>query len=82
MVLFRVPEAARGRHQAVEERRSHGIWPGHARDTGDTLVSRDSGVRKGWAIRRLPEYQLWDGERPTTIWNFDAGPEKDLIERR
>ena len=40
VMLFRLPEVANDRHQALEERWSEGIWLGHARDTGETLVGR------------------------------------------
>ena len=47
-VLYRMPEVARGRHQALEERWEKGIWLGHARSTNATLVATDSGVIKVW----------------------------------
>ena len=39
VVLSRLPEVANDRHQALEEWWSQGIWVGHARDTGETLVA-------------------------------------------
>ena len=63
VVRFRLPEVASDKHQALEERWSQGIWLGHARDTGDTLVADTHGMRKVWAIIRLPKNQQWDGAR-------------------
>ena len=65
VVMFRLPEVARDRHQALEERWEKGVWLGHSRVTSETLVGTDHGVRKVWAdaIRRLPADQQWDGER-------------------
>ena len=57
---------------------------GQARDTGETLVSNEEGVRKVWPVRRLPEDQQWDGERIKEIkgspknWNIDAGSEEEI----
>ena len=86
VVLFRLPEVANDRHQALEERWSQGIWLGHARGIGEILVSDAHGVRHVWAIRTLIEDQQWDGERlkgikgsPNT-WKLDAGPGKALLE--
>ena len=41
-VLYRMPEVARDRHQALEERWSKGIWLGHARSTNASLVVAES----------------------------------------
>ena len=85
-VLFRMPEVANGRYQALEERWSRGVWLGHAKDTCDTLVADEEGVRKMWAVRRLPQEQQWDGEwirkikGSPNIWKIDAGPEEDTKE--
>ena len=46
-VLYRVPEVARDRHQALEGRWSKGAWLGHARSTSATLVATDNGGGKG-----------------------------------
>ena len=54
-ILYRMPEVARDRHQALEERWSKGIWLGHTRGSAETLVATDQEVIKVWAIRRLPE---------------------------
>ena len=65
--LHRLPEVARDKNQALEERWAKGIWLGHARGTNETLVATDSGMAKVWAIRRLPPDQQWDGERVKRI---------------
>ena len=81
-----MPEVANDQHQALEERWCRGIWLGHARDTGETLVADEEGVRKVWAVRRLPEEHQWDGERikrikgPPKNWKIDAGPEEERKE--
>ena len=83
-VLFRMPEVANDQHQALDERWCRGIWIGHARDTGETLVADEEGVRNVWAVRRMPEEQQWDGERIRRIkgslknWRIDAGPEEEM----
>ena len=61
VVLYRLPEVANDRHQALEPRWEKGIWLGHARGTNTSLVSTEKGVIKAWAIRRLPEGEQWDG---------------------
>ena len=62
-ILYRMPEVAHDRHQALEERWSTGVWLGHARDTSATLVATETGVINVWAIRRLAHGQRWDGYR-------------------
>ena len=78
-VMYRMPEVARDRHQALEERWAKGIWLGHARSTNASLIATESGVIKTWGIRRLPEEEQWDGQRIAAIkgspkdWKLDAG---------
>ena len=69
VVMFRLPEVARDRHQALEERYEKGVWRGHSRVTSEGLAGTDHGVRNVWAnhIRRLPADQQWDGERLKTM---------------
>ena len=66
-VLYRKPEVARGRHQALEERWDKGIWLGHARSINAVLIATDEGIVKTWGVRRLPEGQQWDGDRIRSI---------------
>ena len=66
-VLYRIPEVARDRHQALEERWERGVWLGHARSTNAALIATVEGVIKAWGIRRLPEGQQWDGQRIKSI---------------
>ena len=81
-----MPEVANDQHQALDERWCQGIWLGHARDIGETLVAEEEGVIKVWAVRRPPEDQPWDGERIKRIkgspknWKVDAGPEEETKE--
>ena len=42
-VLYRMPEVARNRHQALEDRWSKRVWLGHARSTSATLVATEKG---------------------------------------
>ena len=84
--MFRLPEVARDRHQALEERWEHGIWLGHSRNTPEVMVGTSRGVIKSWAVRRLPEGQQWDGEMVRNIvgspenWKLDASEESQLVE--
>ena len=66
-VLYRMPEVARDRHQALEERWENGIWLGHARSMNAALIATATGVIKAWAVRRLAEGQQWDGDRIKAI---------------
>ena len=52
-VLYRMPEVARDRHQALEERWTNGVWLGHARSTNSALVATDEGIIKARG-RRAP----------------------------
>ena len=85
-VLYRMPEVARDRHQALEERWEKGIWLGHARSTNATLVATDTGVIKVWGVRRLAEGQQWDGDRIKAIrgspknWKLDASEDVQQVE--
>ena len=58
-VMYRLPEVASERHQALEERWAKGIWLGHARHSPEILVGTPGGIVKSWAIRRLPGDQQW-----------------------
>ena len=62
IVMYRLPEVANDRHQALEERWAKGVCLGHARDSAEVLIASDQGIVKTWAIRGLPEGQQWDGE--------------------
>ena len=79
-------EVANGQRQALEARWSRGVWLGHARDFGDTLVADEEGVRMAWAVRRLPEDRQWDGDRIRRIkgspknWKIDVGLEEEMRE--
>ena len=66
-ILYRLPEVARDRHQALEPRWSKGVWLGHARSTNAALVATNEGVIKVWGFRRLPEGQQWDSDRVKAI---------------
>ena len=72
-ILYRPPEVARDRHQALEERWARGIWLGHTRASAETLVATEHGVIKVWAIRRLPDGQQWDAERIRNIRGVPQG---------
>ena len=85
-VLYRKPEVARDRHQALEERWDKGIWLGHARSTNAVLIATDEGIVKTWRVRRLPEGQQWDGDRILRIkgspknWRLDSSEDSQLEE--
>ena len=85
-VLYRMPEVARDRHQALEERWEKGIWVGHARCTNATLVATNTGVIKVWGGRRLVEGQQWDGDRIKATrgspknWKLDASEDSQQVE--
>ena len=66
-VLYRLPEVANDRHQALEERWAHGIWLGHARHSPEVLIATNNGITKSWAIRRLPAGQQWDAEMVSRV---------------
>ena len=66
-VLYRMPEVARDRHQALEERWAMGVWLRHARSTNSAFVATDEGIIKTRGIRRLPAGQEWDGEKIRSI---------------
>ena len=84
--MYRVPEIARDRHQALEERWGKGLWLGHARHTPEAIIATDTGIVKAWAIRRLPEGQQWDDKRireirgPPNNWRMDSNMEPQLVE--
>ena len=63
VVMYRLPEIARDRHQALEERWGKGLGAGHARYTLEAIIATDTSIVKAWADRRLPEGQHWDDER-------------------
>ena len=67
VILYRQPEVARDRHQALEERWSKGLWLGHARHTPEAIIATAMGIVKAWAVRRLPAGQQWDDERIKNI---------------
>ena len=85
-VLYRLPEVANDRHQALEERWAHGIWLGHARHSPEILIATDSGIVKSWAIRRLPVGQQWDADMVSrvkgspTSWRLDASEDQEMVE--
>ena len=85
-MLYRKPEVARDRHQALEERWEKGIWLGHARSTNAVLVATDEGIVKTWGVRRLAEGQQWDGDRMLRIkgspknWRLDSSEDSQLEE--
>ena len=87
VIQYRVPEVARDRHQALEQRWATGIWLGHARSSPEVLVATTEVVIKVWAIRRKPEGQQWDGEMIKNIkgspkyWKIDMCPDPDLVEQ-
>ena len=86
MVLHRVPDVARDRHQALEERWAKGVWLGHARHSPEVLIGTPDGVVKAYAIRRLAEVDQWDGEflkeikGSPTNWKLDCSPEPQMVE--
>ena len=43
-VLYRLPEVANDRHQALEERWAKGIWLGHARHSPEVLIAIENGI--------------------------------------
>ena len=45
-ILYRMPEVARDRHQALEPRWGKVIWLGHARSTNAALVATSEGASK------------------------------------
>ena len=87
-MLYRLPEVARDRHQALEERWAKGVWLGHARSTNAALIGTDKGVIKAWGFRRLPEGQQWDGDMIKAIrdtpkeWKLDVGEDAQQVEMR
>ena len=85
VVHYRLPEVARDRHQALEERWGKGIWLGHARHTPEAIITSDAGIVKAYAVKRLPADQQWDDERIKNIkgsannWKLDSGIEPQLV---
>ena len=79
IIFYRLPEVARDRHQASEERWEKGVWLGHARSTNAALVATGEGIIMAWGIRRLPEGQQWGVQRIGNIrgspkdWKVDVG---------
>ena len=67
VVMFRLPEVARDKHQSLEERWSKCIWLGHARHTPEAIIATDTGIVKAWAVRRLSAGQQWDDKRIRNI---------------
>ena len=63
-----------------------GVWLGHARHTQEFLLATDSGIVKAYAVRRMPNGQLWDGERirqtqgSPSNWKLDATEEPEMLE--
>ena len=55
-LLYRLPEVANDRHQALEERWAKGFWLGHARHSPEILIATEEGTVKSWAIRRPPPF--------------------------
>ena len=84
--MFRLPEVARDRHQALEERWGKGLWLGHARHTPEAIIATEAGIVKAYAVKRLPADQQWDDEKIKRIkgspnnWKLDAGIEPQLVE--
>ena len=85
-VLYRLPEVANDRHQALEERWAHGIWLGHARHSPEILIATSTGIVKSWAVRRLPAGQQWDAEMVSRVkgsptnWRLDASEDQEMVE--
>ena len=85
IVLYRLPEVARDRHQALEERWVKGIWLGHARNSPEHMIGTSEGVRKVFAVRRLAEGEQWNGDMIKSIkgspkeWELDAGEEPQML---
>ena len=85
-VLYRMPEVARDRHQALEERWAKGVWLGHARSSPEILIGAEHGVVKAWAIKRLAGPDQWEGDRIEKIkgspsnWTLDCSGDPQLIE--
>ena len=79
-ILYRLPEIARDKHQALEPRWAKGVWLGHARSTNAALVATSEGVIKVWGFRRLP------GDRVKAIkglpkdWKLDASEDPLQVE--
>ena len=86
-VLYRMPEVASERHQALEERWSKGVWLGHAMHIPEAILATETGIVKAYAVRRLPRGQQWDGDRIREIkgspmdWKLDASEGQDLVEQ-
>ena len=86
VVHYRLPEVARDRHQALEERWGKGIWLGHARHTPEAIIASYTGIVKAYAVKRLTADQRWDDERikamkgSPSYWKLDSGIEPRLVE--
>ncbi|MDA8583518.1 hypothetical protein N9L68_04775 [bacterium] len=86
VVMYRMPEVASEKHEALEERWGKGLWLGHARHIPEVLLATESGIVKAYAVRRLPGGQQCDGERikgirgSPTNWKLDAAEEPDMVE--
>ena len=86
VVMYRLPEVANDKHQALERRWSKGLWLGHARHTPEAIIATDTGIVKAWAVRRLPAGQQWDDGRIRSIkgsptnWRLDTSAEPRLVE--
>ena len=84
--MYRLPEVASERHQALEERWAKGIWLGHARHSPEILIGTPDGVVKAYAIRRLSEADQWGGEfikairGSLTNWRLDCSHELQMVE--
>ena len=86
-VLYRLPEVANERHQALEEMWSKGVWHGHARHTPEAIIATETPPPPPPAVRRQPWGQQWDGNRiravrgSPTDWKLDATEDPDLDEQ-
>ena len=86
IVLYRLPEVATDRHQALEPRWDKGVWLGYARHSSEVLIGTPKGIIKAWSIRRQPEGQQEDGELvkalrgSPTNWKIDASEDSQLVE--
>ena len=63
VVMYRLPEVARDKHQALEERWAKGLWLGHAQHTPEAIIASEVGIVKAYAVKRLPADQQWGDER-------------------
>ena len=52
VVMYQLPDVARDRHQALEERGCKGLWLGHARHTPEVIIATDTGIVMAWTVKR------------------------------